>query len=42
MRVLKEEHADMLTSMNNLALTFMNQGRWKEAEELFLQVRVEK
>ena len=24
--------------MANLALTFWNQGRWKEAEELFVQV----
>ena len=23
---------------NNLALTFQNQGQWKEANELFLQV----
>ena len=28
----------MLTSMANLALTFRNQGRWKEAEELDVQV----
>ena len=27
-----------LTSMGNLALTYRNQGRWKEAEELDLQV----
>ncbi|ESU10201.1 hypothetical protein FGSG_12516 [Fusarium graminearum PH-1] len=32
--VLGEEHPDTLTSMNNLALTFLDQGRWKEAEEL--------
>ncbi|KIW35747.1 uncharacterized protein PV06_11912 [Exophiala oligosperma] len=25
--------------MNNLALTYWNQGRWKEAEELEVQVR---
>ncbi|KAH8661168.1 hypothetical protein BGZ61DRAFT_485518 [Ilyonectria robusta] len=36
--VLGEEHPDTLSSMNNLALTYRNQGRWKEAEEL--QVRV--
>ncbi|KAH7125055.1 hypothetical protein B0J13DRAFT_598998 [Dactylonectria estremocensis] len=36
--VLGEEHPSTLTSMTNLALTYRNQGRWKEAEEL--QVRV--
>jgi hypothetical protein len=36
--VLGQEHPDTLTSMNNLASTFWNQGRWKEAEELFVQV----
>lgn len=35
---LEREHPDMLTSMANLALTFWNQGRWQEAEELFVQV----
>ena len=29
-----EEHPDTLTSMANLAATYRNQGRWKEAEEL--------
>jgi hypothetical protein len=33
-RVLGKEHPDTLTSMANLALTFWNQGRWKEAEDL--------
>ncbi|KAH7146082.1 hypothetical protein EDB81DRAFT_759388 [Dactylonectria macrodidyma] len=33
-RVLGEEHPLTLTSMANLASTYMNQGRWKEAEEL--------
>ncbi|KAF2875763.1 Tetratricopeptide repeat-domain-containing protein, partial [Massariosphaeria phaeospora] len=33
-RVLGEEHPDTLTSIGNLALTYRNQGRWKEAEEL--------
>jgi len=33
-RVLGEEHPDALTSMANLASTYWNQGRWKEAEEL--------
>ena len=28
----------MLTSMNSLASTYRNQGRWKEAEELGVQV----
>ena len=33
-RVLDSEHPDTLTSMANLASTYKNQGRWKEAEEL--------
>ena len=33
-KVLGQEHPDTLTSMANLASTFWNQGRWKEAEEL--------
>src|SRR5947207_15189382 len=37
-RVLGEEHAYTLSSMANLASTFWNQGRWKEAEELDVQV----
>jgi hypothetical protein len=37
-RVLGEEHPDTLTSMGNLADTYRHQGRWKEAEELALQV----
>jgi hypothetical protein len=37
-RVLREEHLDTLTSIDNLALTYRNQGRWKEAKELFVQV----
>jgi len=36
--VLGLEHPDMLTSMNNLAFTYQRQGRWKEAEELQVQV----
>jgi hypothetical protein len=36
--VLGEEHPDMLTSINNLALTYENQGRWKEAKELEVRV----
>ncbi|KAF1828268.1 kinesin light chain [Decorospora gaudefroyi] len=39
-RVLGEEHPDTLTSIANLASTYSNQGRWKEAEELEVQVRV--
>jgi len=27
-----------LTSINNLSVTYKNQGRWKEAEELDIQV----
>ncbi|KAI6263837.1 hypothetical protein MCOR26_011796 [Pyricularia oryzae] len=37
-RVLGEEHPSTLTSMANLASTYRNQGRWKEAESLFVQV----
>jgi hypothetical protein len=37
-RVLGVEHPDTLTRMGNLASTFWNQGRWKEAEELNVQV----
>ncbi len=36
--VLGKEHPDTLTSMANLASTYWNQGRWKEAEELNAQV----
>ena len=32
--ILGEEHPSTLTSMANLASTYWNQGRWKEAEEL--------
>ena len=38
LRVLGAEHPFTLTSMGNLASTYRNQGRWKEAEELFVQV----
>ena len=37
-RVLGREHPDILTSMGNLALTYGDQGRLKEAEELLVQV----
>ena len=36
-RVLGEEHPNTLTSMGNLASTYADQGRWKEAEELGVQ-----
>ncbi len=32
--LLGEEHPDTLTNMANLASTYWNQGRWKEAEKL--------
>jgi hypothetical protein len=37
-RVLGEEPPSTLTSMGNLASTYRNQGRWKEAEELKVHV----
>jgi hypothetical protein len=37
-RVLGAEHHSTLTSISNLASTYGNQGRWKEAEELEVQV----
>ncbi len=37
-RVLGEEHPDTVSSTANLASTYWNQGRWKEAEELQVQV----
>ncbi|KAH0558364.1 hypothetical protein GP486_004976 [Trichoglossum hirsutum] len=36
--VLRAKHRDTLTSMANLASAYWEQGRWKEAEELFKQV----
>ena len=38
MQALDDKHLDTLTSMSNLATTYINQARWKEAEELVLQV----
>ena len=35
--VLGEEHPDTLTNMADLALTYLNQGRWTEAEKLEMQ-----
>jgi len=32
--VLREGHPDMLRSINNLALTYLDQGRWDKAEKL--------
>ena len=32
------EHTDTLRSMENLAATYRNQGRWNEAEQLEVQV----
>ncbi|KAF1834875.1 HET-domain-containing protein, partial [Decorospora gaudefroyi] len=37
-RVLTDEHPSTLGSMANLASTYMHEGRWKEAEELQVQV----
>ena len=37
-RVLGEEHPDKLTYMANLAVTYSNQGKHKEAQELKVQV----
>ena len=37
-KVLGKEHPSTLTSMANLALTYLNQGQWKEAEELGVQL----
>ena len=36
--MLGAEHPDTLRSMANLALTYWDQGRWEEAEELEVQV----
>ncbi|KAK0435463.1 uncharacterized protein EV420DRAFT_1281686, partial [Desarmillaria tabescens] len=35
---LEEDHPITLLAMSNLASTYQNQGQWKEAEELELQV----
>ncbi|KAF8248525.1 TPR-like protein [Wilcoxina mikolae CBS 423.85] len=37
--LLGQEHPDTLDSMGRLASTYWSQGRWKEAEELEVQVR---
>ena len=36
--LFRSEHPDTLTSMANLAVTYRNQGRWNEAEQLDIQV----
>ena len=36
--VLGEEHPDTLRSMANIAVTYMHQGQWKEAEALQVMV----
>jgi hypothetical protein len=33
-QVLGDDHPDTLSSMGNLASTYRNQGRWKDAEVL--------
>ena len=38
LKVLGAEHPHTLSAMGNLACTYSNQGLWKEAEELRLQV----
>ena len=35
--MLGPEHSDMLTSMTNLAVTIMDQGRRREAVELMVE-----
>ncbi|KAF2633298.1 kinesin light chain 3 [Macroventuria anomochaeta] len=37
-RVLGDEHPDTLTSIANLASTYMKQGRWSKAEKLEVEV----
>jgi len=36
--VLGEEHSGALTSIANVASTYGNSGRWKEAESMEMQV----
>jgi hypothetical protein len=38
LRLLGAEHPDTLTSMANLASIYRNQGQWREAERLEVQV----
>jgi hypothetical protein len=37
-RVFGAEHPKTLTNMNNLATTYMHQGRWQDAEKILVQV----
>ena len=37
-KLLGPEHPHTLMSMGNLAITYSNQGKWNEAEQLELQV----
>jgi hypothetical protein len=37
-RILGLEHPETLLAIGNLASTYCEQGRWKEAEELEIQV----
>ena len=37
-KVLGAEHPDTYLSMGNLACTYLNQGRWIEAEQLAVQI----
>ena len=37
-KLLGADHPDTLNSMENLASTYWNQGRWNEAEDLELEV----
>ena len=37
-KLLGAEHSDTLRNMSNLAVTYGNQGRWNEAEQLQIQV----
>ena len=36
--LVRPDHLDTLTSMANLASTYHSQGRWDEAEKLFVDV----
>ena len=37
-KLIGAEHPDTLRSMTNLAVTYREQGRWNEAEQLQVQV----
>jgi hypothetical protein len=38
LRLLGKEHPNTLISIDNLASTYNNQGQWKKAAELYVQV----